>query len=70
MQKDGTTELGLPMEPNLPESIVNDVCMSACETMNSILQKEVMERLMPVDYEKMMNARLEEKGRAKNMGDL
>jgi hypothetical protein len=70
MEKDGTTPLGLPMAPNLPQSVVNDVCMSACETLNSILQKEVMERLMPVDYEKMMNARLEEKGRAKNMGDV
>ena len=61
---------GKPIEPQLPAQKVNDICVSACATLHEIIDKEVIEILMPADYNALMQSRLADRGQARLMGDL
>jgi hypothetical protein len=67
---DGTGDLGFPCEPCVPIQKINEIALSACETLNQILQDEILELLLPLDYNKLMESRLRAKGEAKTLGDL
>jgi hypothetical protein len=66
----GTTSLNLPCPPNVPVSRINQICIDACETLNNIITNEVLELLLPIDYNQIMQSRLQDKGKATVMGDL
>ena len=68
-EKDGTSGLGLPTSPNVQLQRVNEICLSACETLNKIITEEVLELLLPLDYNKILQSRLHDKGQARLMGD-
>jgi hypothetical protein len=69
-QHNGNTSLGLPLAPNVPVSKINQICMDACETLNEIITKEVLELLLPIDYNILLASRLKDKGQAKALADL
>jgi hypothetical protein len=68
---EGTNDIRVDVgvKPNVSLQTINEICLSACETLNEIIQKEVLERLLPIDYNEIMNKRLAEKGQAKINGD-
>ena len=55
--------------PSLPQQKVNQFCLDASATLNEIIQ-ELVEMLMPIDYNTLMNKRLANIGNAKTLGDL
>jgi len=69
-EADGKTALGLPIAPNVPLQTINEICLNSCTTLNKIIENEVLELLLPIDYSKIMSARLADKGAARTMGDI
>jgi hypothetical protein len=75
--KDGTkvdgSNLGdtvnLPV-PCVPVAKVNQICIDLCQTLNEILTEQVLELLLPIDYNKIMSSRLGDKGKAQTLGDI
>ena len=57
------------VKPSYPQQKVNQFCLDASSTLNEIIQ-ELVEMLMPIDYNTLMNKRLANIGNAKTLGDL
>ena len=55
--------------PSLPEQRVNQFTLDAASTLQEIVN-ELVEMLMPIDYNTLMNKRLGQLGNAKTLGDL
>jgi hypothetical protein len=53
----------MPCAPALSEKTINENCLSASKTLNSILD-QVMEELCPLDYKSLANARYKVSGEA------
>ena len=62
----GTT---INIAPSLPEQRVNQFTLDAASTLQEIVN-ELVEMLMPIDYNTLMNKRLGQLGNAKILGDL
>jgi hypothetical protein len=71
-EADGATSLGFDdgIPPAVPLQKINEICLSACETLNEIIVNEVLELLLPLDFNKIMNSRLKQKGDAITLGDV
>ena len=55
--------------PSYPEQKTNQFCLDAASTLQEIVN-ELVEMLMPIDYNTLMNKRLGQLGNAKTLGDL
>jgi hypothetical protein len=62
--------LGFNLPPSVPLQKINEICLSAATTLNEIIEKEVLELLLPLNFEKIMLSRFGEQGRAKTMADI
>lgn len=69
-EADGSTDLGLPVQPCVPISKINQICLDSCETLNEIITEHVLNLLLPIDYNQLMSSRLKEKGLSKSLGDV
>jgi hypothetical protein len=49
-------------KPAYPEQEINSFCLSACKTLESIVD-ECIEILIPIDYNKILNSKYAEVGR-------
>ena len=61
--------VGANIPPRLPEYRVNEFTLNAAATLQDIVN-ELVEMLMPIDYNTLMNKRLGQLGNAKTLGDL
>lgn len=61
--------VNMPCEPHYPQQKINDLTIGACEALDKMI-KEVIEILLPGNYDDVMSSRLMDKGSAKLMGDL
>ena len=55
--------------PSYPEQLCNKFCLDSAATLQEIVN-DLVEMLMPIDYNTLMNKRLGQIGNAKTLGDL
>ena len=60
---------GANVPPSYPEQKTNQFCLDAASTLQEIVN-DLVEMLMPIDYNTLMNKRLGQLGNAKTLGDL
>ena len=60
---------GKNIPPSYPNQKINQFCLDASVTLNEIIN-EMVEILMPVDFNQLMNKRLASVGNSKTLGDL
>ena len=60
---------GKNIPPSFPNQKINQFSLDASVTLNEIIE-ELVEILMPIDFNQLMNKRLASVGNAKTLGDL
>ena len=60
---------GKNIPPSYPNQKINQFSLDASVTLNEIIE-ELVEILMPIDFNQLMNKRLASVGNAKTLGDL
>lgn len=60
---------GKNVPPSYPNQKINQFCLDASVTLNEIIE-ELVEILMPVDFNTLMNKKLASVGNAKTLGSL
>ena len=60
---------GKNIPPSYPNQKINQFCLDASVTLNEIIN-EMVEILMPVNFNDLMNKRLASVGNSKTLGDL
>ena len=54
----------MPFSPSVPDVHINQIALSAAKTLNRILDEEVLDLLIPIDYKQIATKRLTLKGEA------
>ena len=60
---------GKNIAPSYPNQKINQFCLDASVTLNEIIN-DMVEILMPIDFNQLMNKRLASVGNSKTLGDL